>query len=131
MGSCENNNLPIVKRRDVSHGRTDTMLSSTLAVQPASADEAALPQLKALLGQIMRITTTDGRVFIGTLAGTDKPLNVILINAEEYRISKPQAKPGGRHVGQVIFPWKIVAKIEAHMQQEVREQQIHDDWYLW
>ena len=104
---------------------------STQTIQTAGAGEAALPQLKALLGQIMRITTKDGRVFIGTLAGTDKPLNVILINAEEYRISRPQAKPGGRHVGQVIFPWKVVAKVEAHMRQDMRERQIHDDWYLW
>jgi len=107
--------------------------TSTQTGQTATAEEASLSRLKALLGHIMRITTTDGRIFIGTLAGTDKPLNLILINAEEYRISGPQAKPGSsRHVGQVIFPWKVVAKVEAHTQQkEVKEQQTHDDWYLW
>ncbi|KAF8960969.1 hypothetical protein BDZ97DRAFT_1601190, partial [Flammula alnicola] len=71
-----------------------------------------LERLHGLLRQLLRITVTDGRVFLGTFAGTDKPLNIILINAEEYRVG-PGQDPDGRYVGQVMLPWKVVVKVEA------------------
>ncbi|KAF8971360.1 hypothetical protein BDZ97DRAFT_1643095, partial [Flammula alnicola] len=73
-----------------------------------------LERLHGLLRQLLRITVTDGRVFLGTFAGTDKPLNIILINAEEYRVG-PGQDPDGRYVGQVMLPWKVVVKVEAHI----------------
>ncbi|PPQ83682.1 hypothetical protein CVT25_006150 [Psilocybe cyanescens] len=76
-----------------------------------------LYRLQALLKELLRITTKDGRVFIGTFAGTDKPLNIILISAEEYRIG-PDQDADGRYVGQVMLPWKIVVKVEAHIPSE-------------
>jgi len=87
----------------------------------------AIPAIKALLTRFLRITTTDGRVFIGTFAGTDKPLNIILINAEEYRLSEPGV---GRFVGQVIFPWKIVVKVEAQVDRG-RRQHADNELYIW
>ncbi|KDR68684.1 hypothetical protein GALMADRAFT_46514, partial [Galerina marginata CBS 339.88] len=72
----------------------------------------ALQRLRGLLRQLLRICTTDGRVFIGTFAGTDKPLNIILVNAEEYRVG-PGQDEDGRFVGQVMLPWKVIVKVEA------------------
>ncbi|KJA29487.1 hypothetical protein HYPSUDRAFT_106790, partial [Hypholoma sublateritium FD-334 SS-4] len=69
-------------------------------------------QVHGLLRQLLRITVTDGRIFIGTFAGTDKPLNIILINAEEFRLG-PGQNPDGRYVGQIMLPWKIIVKLEA------------------
>ncbi|KAF9521516.1 hypothetical protein CPB83DRAFT_823528 [Crepidotus variabilis] len=74
---------------------------------------SAISQIKSLLQQLLRITTTDGRIFIGTFAGTDKPLNIVLINADEYRIDANGSCSEGRFVGQVMFPAKVVVKIEA------------------
>ena len=77
-------------------------------------ESSSVTELKGLLRRLLRITTTDGRVFIGTFAGTDKPLNIILINAEEFRMG-PGADPDGRFVGQVMLPWKMITKVEAHI----------------
>lgn len=120
----------------------------------SSTPTPALARLTALLRQLLRITTRDGRVFLGTFAGTDKLLNVLLINTEEYRrggylegfrtdlnaqgsMNAPEgmgtntqgstqdytidvdreggtvgAMYEGRYVGQVLVPWKEVAKVE-------------------
>ena len=81
-----------------------------------------IARLRALTRNTLRITVTDGRVFLGQFAGTDKPLNILLVNAEEYRAQKTtgdDAQLGqppqydGRFVGQVMIPWKIVTKAEA------------------
>jgi len=84
--------------------------------------------MKAFLHQLLRITAKDGRIFIGTFAGTDKPLNVILINAEEYRIGPDQ--DDGRYVGQVMLPWKYIVKVEAHIPDQ-KPQNLGDDLYMW
>jgi small nuclear ribonucleoprotein (snRNP)-like protein len=100
----------------------------------ASIDElspSAREQIKGLLNKVLRITTNDGRVFIGTFAGTDKPLNLILLNAEEFRISGPESKSDGRFVGQVIFPWKVVVKVEAQVERETGNQRADNAWYFW
>ncbi|KAF9012158.1 hypothetical protein BDZ89DRAFT_483878 [Hymenopellis radicata] len=103
-------------------------------------------QLTPFLRQILRITTTDNRIFLGTLAGTDQPLNLVLVNAEEFRMVPvyPNSAPDrmqtiheegesqtdragrvahetemrlenvdGRFVGQILVPWKMIAKVEA------------------
>ncbi|KAG5636552.1 hypothetical protein H0H81_007682 [Sphagnurus paluster] len=68
----------------------------------------ALARLKALLRRIVRVTITDGRIFIGTFAGTDQPLNILLVNAEEYRLGIEE-NPEGRYVGQIVIPWNLKA----------------------
>lgn len=74
----------------------------------------AVKRLHGLLQKILRIAVTDGRIFIGTFAGTDQLLNLLLINTEEYRVG-PNENPDGRYVGQVLVPWKLVVKVEARM----------------
>jgi len=70
--------------------------------------------MQSYLQKPIRISTTDGRVFLGTFAGTDKPLNLLLSNAEEY---KPAKSGGGmlegRYVGMVLVPWRLVVKVEG------------------
>ncbi len=94
-------------------------------------DHTAVLEIKALLTRFLRITTTDGRVFIGTFAGTDKPLNIILINTEEYRLSEPGLRSIGRFVGQVIFPWKIVVKVEVQVGPTGGRQHADNELYIW
>jgi small nuclear ribonucleoprotein (snRNP)-like protein len=74
---------------------------------------AAVDRLSELLTQTLRITITDGRIFIGSFAGTDQPLNVLLLNADEFRLG-PDENPDGRYVGQVLIPWRLVVKAEVH-----------------
>jgi small nuclear ribonucleoprotein (snRNP)-like protein len=109
------------------------MASTTTNIeqQETGSERKAVEQIKDFLNQILRITTKDGRVFIGTFAGTDQPLNLILINAEEYRISGPDAKADGRFVGQVTFPWKIVVKVEGRSKRDAGSQQDDNGWYFW
>jgi len=66
------------------------------------------------------VTIDDGRIFMGTFVGTDKQLNVLLVNTEEFRIG-PDAvdgNPNGRFVGQVMIPWRLVCKVEAPLGRE-------------
>ncbi|KAF8917544.1 hypothetical protein CPB85DRAFT_1214837 [Mucidula mucida] len=78
-------------------------------------------QLTPFLRQILRITTTDNRIFLGTFAGTDQPLNLVLVNAEEFRMAVRVAhetemrleNADGRFVGQILVPWKMIVKVEA------------------
>jgi len=60
----------------------------------------------------MRVTVSDGRVFLGSFAGTDQPLNILLVNTEEYQ-PKREENLDGRYVGQVVIPWRLIVKIEA------------------
>ncbi|KAI0689690.1 hypothetical protein C8T65DRAFT_106590 [Cerioporus squamosus] len=81
---------------------------------------ANVEQLKALLRTTLRISVTDGRVFLGTFAGTDKQLNLLLINTDEYRLG-PDAGPDaldGRYVGQVMIPWRLVVRVESRLEGE-------------
>ncbi|KAJ6573799.1 hypothetical protein DFH09DRAFT_915862 [Mycena vulgaris] len=73
---------------------------------------AAVERLKGLLCENLRVTITDGRVFIGSFAGTDQPLNILLLNTDEFRLG-PDENPDGRYVGQVLIPWKLVVKAEV------------------
>lgn len=89
----------------------------------------AVDQIKNFLKKILRITITDGRIFIGTFAGTDKPLNIILVNADEFRIDTNGVCSEGRFVGQVMFPWKMVVKVEV--QTPNRKQEDRGGIYIW
>jgi len=85
--------------------------SSQSSPEPSDRPSASL-YLKALLRQVFRITVTDGRIFIGSFVGTDQPLNILLVNTEEFRTG-PGENQRGRYVGQVMIPWKLVVKAEA------------------
>lgn len=102
---------------------------------PKLPSSPSLAALQALLRSLLRITTTDHRIFLGTFVGTDKDLNILLVNTDEFRISstnkpapgdspetstsaEPDEEPegeseGGRYVGQVMIPWKMIKRIEA------------------
>ena len=83
----------------------------------AATDTPAVGSLRSLLRQTLRITILDGRIFLGTFAGTDKLLNVLLVNTDEFVLphaSRAYANPDGRFVGLVQIPWRIVVKVEAH-----------------
>ncbi|KAF8525109.1 hypothetical protein BU17DRAFT_8169, partial [Hysterangium stoloniferum] len=67
-------------------------------------------RLKSLMGRTWRITILDTRIFVGTLACTDKEKNIILINADEYRRGEAR---DGRYVGMIMVPWKWVVKAEV------------------
>ncbi|KIJ21324.1 hypothetical protein PAXINDRAFT_58002, partial [Paxillus involutus ATCC 200175] len=64
-----------------------------------------------LLKETLRIVTSDNRVFIGTFVGTDRLLNILLVNTEEYIL--PTEEPTGRYVGQVMVPWRLITQVEA------------------
>ncbi|KAJ7714582.1 hypothetical protein DFH07DRAFT_863302 [Mycena maculata] len=73
---------------------------------------AAVELLKGLLCETLRVTVTDGRIFVGSFAGTDQPLNILLLNTDEFRLG-PDENPDGRYVGQVLIPWKLVVQAEV------------------
>lgn len=91
------------------------MVLSSHPLESTSKSSHALDRLKALLRQVVRVTISDGRIFIGSFAGTDQPLNILLINAEEYRLGLEE-NPDGRYVGQVVIPWRLIVKVEAEVQ---------------
>lgn len=68
--------------------------------------------LQALLNETLRITIKDGRIFLGSFVGTDRELNILLLNTDEFRLG-PDENPDGRYVGQVMIPWKLVSRVEA------------------
>ncbi|OBZ80103.1 N-alpha-acetyltransferase 38, NatC auxiliary subunit [Grifola frondosa] len=88
--------------------------STSLPTMPSPPSDN-IEHLKSLLKQPLRIAVEDGRVFLGTFAGTDKQLNVILVNTDEFRPAAgyQDANPNGRFVGQVMIPWRLVRRVEA------------------
>ncbi|KAG6825457.1 hypothetical protein H0H92_003646, partial [Tricholoma furcatifolium] len=91
-------------------------MASPAPSQPTQS-HPALTRLQALLRQVLRVTVTDGRIFLGTFAGTDQPLNLLLVNAEEYRLG-PEENPDGRYVGQIVIPWRLIVSVEAEKPKE-------------
>jgi N-alpha-acetyltransferase 38, NatC auxiliary subunit len=90
-------------------------MSPTPPLDGPSPTRPALAAFRRLLRRSIRLTSVDGRVFLGTLIGTDKALNVLLIGTHEFRPSAPPGTPhmeGGRFVGQIMVPWRRVAKVE-------------------
>lgn len=79
----------------------------------SSESTSAIDHLKTLLRQTLRVTINDGRVFIGSFVGTDKPLNILLVNTEEFRVQEPGRDFESRYVGQVMIPWRLVVKAEV------------------
>jgi small nuclear ribonucleoprotein (snRNP)-like protein len=74
--------------------------------------------LHSLLNEIIRVTITDGRIFLGSFVGTDRELNIILLNADEFRIEGPDENLDGRCVGQIMIPWKLIARVEVKFSQQ-------------
>ncbi|KAF8811387.1 hypothetical protein BYT27DRAFT_7089927, partial [Phlegmacium glaucopus] len=71
------------------------------------------------------------RIFLGTFTGTDKPLNIILINTEDYRISqgpgqRVELSENGRYVGQVLLPWKTIVRVEVYERNNAMEMERRD-----
>lgn len=89
-------------------------LNAMMSNNPATSLDLSTPldNIKSLLQQPLRIWINDGRVFIGTFMGTDKPLNLLLIDAEEFR-ADDGAEQDSRWVGQILVPWRLVTKVEA------------------
>ncbi|KAE9397876.1 hypothetical protein BT96DRAFT_50808 [Gymnopus androsaceus JB14] len=89
-------------------------MASPLYSRPSSSISA----LRELLSSTLRITVTDGRIFLGTFIGTDQPMNILLTETEEHRLDGDEGTgeedlSRGRFVGQVLIPWKIIQKIEV------------------
>ncbi|GJE84412.1 LSMD1 domain-containing protein [Phanerochaete sordida] len=86
----------------------------SLKLDADTGDTPAVARLKGLLNHTLRVTIRDGRVFLGSFAGTDALLNILLVNTDEFRFAPPQhANPGGRFVGLVLVPWRLVLSVEA------------------
>ncbi|KIK66069.1 hypothetical protein GYMLUDRAFT_38544 [Collybiopsis luxurians FD-317 M1] len=103
----------------------------------SSSPSSPIEKLRGLLSSTLRITVSDGRIFLGSFIGTDQPMNILLTDTEEYRIepvpgdgNQIQKEQGeeeergtelgitnGRFVGQVLIPWKIIRKIEVQESQ--------------
>ncbi|KAI0247800.1 hypothetical protein BJV78DRAFT_1074519, partial [Lactifluus subvellereus] len=66
--------------------------------------------LKGILRRTLRIITNDDRAFVGTFVGTDKSLNILLVNTEEFRLGASE-NPAGRYVGQVMIPRRLIQNI--------------------
>lgn len=73
----------------------------------------AIIKLQSLLHQFIRVSISDSRIFIGTFAGTDKLLNIILTNAEEYSVQDSDEPPNARYVSLIMIPWRHIISVEA------------------
>ncbi|KAI0729209.1 hypothetical protein BC629DRAFT_1269536, partial [Irpex lacteus] len=69
---------------------------------PSPPRSPALAKLTSLLRQTMRITITDGRLFLGTFAGTDRLLNIC------SSTQTSSVYPHLPFVGLVLIPWRLV-----------------------
>ena len=77
----------------------------------------AVEALQSLLRETLRILLSDGRILVGTFVGTDKSMNILLVNTDEFRLG-PNENPDGRFVGQMLVPWKLVRKVEMQPEGE-------------
>lgn len=80
-------------------------------------DTDAIRNLRSVLRGTLRIITNDDRAFIGTFVGTDKSLNVLLVNTEEFRLGASEST-AGRYVGQVMVPWRLIQNIGLQVTDE-------------
>lgn len=93
------------------HNKSPLLASSMTAAE----DTRSVQALKRLLRQTLRITITDGRVFLGTFTGTDTQLNILLANTDEFRLTPlDNANLDGRYVGLVMIPRRLIVRIEVH-----------------
>ncbi|EMD41384.1 hypothetical protein CERSUDRAFT_128121 [Gelatoporia subvermispora B] len=84
---------------------------------PPTSQPESVQRLKSLLRKSVRVSINDGRIFVGTFAGTDKQLNILLVNADEYRIGGERlyVNSEGRFVGQIMVPWRLIMSVEAQL----------------
>jgi small nuclear ribonucleoprotein (snRNP)-like protein len=73
-------------------------------------DTEAIRNLKSILRGTLRVIINDNRAFVGTFVGTDKSLNILLLNTEEFRLDAGE-NAAGRYVGQVMIPWRIIQNL--------------------
>jgi small nuclear ribonucleoprotein (snRNP)-like protein len=76
----------------------------------AMQETEAIRNLKSILRGTLRVIINDGRAFVGTFVGTDKSLNILLLNTEEFHLDAGE-NTAGRYVGQVMIPWRIIQSI--------------------
>jgi N-alpha-acetyltransferase 38, NatC auxiliary subunit len=75
-------------------------------------DTEAIRNLKSVLRGTLRVIINDNRAFVGTFVGTDKNLNILLLDTEEFRLTLDAGEnTAGRYVGQVMIPWRIIQSI--------------------
>lgn len=104
--------------------------SPQLSLLSSHDHDPNLGRLQRLLRQTLRVTISDTRIFIGSFAGTDQSLNIILINAEEYRLGLEE-NHDGRYVGQIVIPWRLVTKVESETQRDSKHRQLQSsEMYL-
>ncbi|KAI5991283.1 hypothetical protein F5J12DRAFT_467271 [Pisolithus orientalis] len=80
------------------------------SANPSALSSPAITAVRALLNQTLRVVTNDNRVFLGTFVGTDQLLNLLLVNSEEFLLG-PRLSTGGRYVGQIVIPWRMVRQV--------------------
>jgi len=73
-------------------------------------DTKAIRNLENILRGTLRVITDDHRALVGTFVGTDKSLNILLLNTKEVRLDAGE-NTAGRYVGQVMVPWRIIQSI--------------------
>ena len=112
--TISNNNAQKRWDKGVRNGRTWT---------PEEGTYQSIKNVKLIVTIIVEYAATDNvcnLLFLGTFAGTDKQLNILLINTDEYRLG-PDADSdgqGGRYVGQVMIPWRLVVRVETQAEGE-------------
>ncbi|KAI0031810.1 hypothetical protein K488DRAFT_51205 [Vararia minispora EC-137] len=87
----------------------------------SSTNSSSVELLTSLLRDTLRVLINDNRIFIGTFVGTDKAMNILLVNTDEFRLG-PDENPNGRFVGQVLIPWEFVQKVEVQAVRDSGEQ---------
>lgn len=93
-------------------------------------NEEATSYLHSMLGQNLRIHTTDTRMFVGDFKCTDNECNIILGQSFEYRLPTPSATANAaaavaaasgsgfkmdmtsRYLGLIVVPGLHITKIE-------------------
>ncbi|KAI6128696.1 hypothetical protein EDD16DRAFT_1547619 [Pisolithus croceorrhizus] len=95
---------------------------------PSTSSSPAIAAVRALLSRTLRVVTNDNRVLLGTFVGTDQLLNLLLVNTEEFLL-EPRLNAGGRYVGQVLVPWRMVKQVGAL--KECRRKECNGDGNLY
>lgn len=108
--------------------RLTRALTMSTSSDLSTSSSPAITAVRALLGRTLRVATNDNRVFLGTFVGTDQLLNLLLVNTEEVLL-EPRLNTGGRYVGQVLIPWRVVKQVGAL--KECRRNECNEDGNLY